>query len=384
MSQLRIAIVRGPNLNRWEMQNFLPLQNDFRLTGITSLRHNFSIDEIPFEVQSLFSVGQALRSRFLRSALARRWGDYHDLQGLSRVLAGYDIVHSAETSYYCTYQAAVAKKRQGFKLAVTVWENIPFSMNFPATRRMKEVVNRETDLFIAVTERSRQTLILEGAPPERVQVVMPGVDTAHFHPQRRDPALVRRFGLDDSDLVVLFVANLYWEKGIFDLLVAFRRVWDRLGRPGRLKLLIAGKGKEHARIVEWIGLLGLTDRALLIGGHPYSLMPAIHSLADVFVLPSIPTRAWQEQFGYVLVESMASGKAVVTSRCGSIPEVVGEAAVLTDPADFLGLTTALEDVLTDSARREELGRLGRERAISQFSIEPVSKKLRSLYSALLS
>jgi glycosyltransferase involved in cell wall biosynthesis len=113
-------------------------------------------------------------------------------------------------------------------------------------------------------------------------------------------------------------------------------------------------------------------------------MPAIHSLADVFVLPSIPTRAWQEQFGYVLVESMASGKAVVTSRCGSIPEVVGEAAVLTDPADFLGLTTALEDVLTDSARREELGRLGRERAISQFSIEPVSKKLRSLYSALLS
>ncbi len=378
----RVALIRGPNLNRWEMQNFLPLHDQYQFTGFTSRGHNFPVDEIPFEVRRLFSLGQSLRVRALRSVLSRRWGDYHDLQGLGRSLAGFDIVHAAETSYYCTYQAALAKKALGYKLVVTVWENIPFSVHMPATRRMKEVINRETDMFLAVTERTRQVLILEGAPPERVQVLMPGVDVGHFRPRPRDASLLRKFGCEDDDQVVLYVANLYWEKGIFDLLVAFRRAWERLGSPRRLKLLIGGKGKERQRVLEWISLLDLEGRAILIGSHPYSVMPAVHSLADLFVLPSIPTRTWQEQFGYVLVESMASGKPVITTRCGSIPEVVGDAARLVEPADFLGLTGALEDLLRDPVQREELGKLGRKRAEALFSVRTVSEKIRSLYASL--
>ncbi|HEX9007178.1 MAG TPA: glycosyltransferase family 4 protein [Bacteroidota bacterium] len=378
----RVALVRGPNLNRWEMQNFLPLQDAYQLTGFTSYEHNFPLGEIPFEVRKLFSLGQSLRARFLRAMLTRFWGDYHDLQGLRRSLGGFHIVHAAETSYYCTYQAALAKKTHGYRLVVTVWENIPFSVHLPATRGMKEVINRETDLFLAVTERTRQILILEGAPPEKVQVLMPGVDVEHFRPRPRDTALLRKFGCEEDDQVVLYVANLYWEKGIFDLLVAFRRAWEHLGRPARLKLLIGGRGREQSRVQEWIRLLSLEGRALLIGSHPYSVMPAVHSLADLFVLPSIPTRTWQEQFGYVLVESMASGKPVVTTRCGSIPEVVGDAARLVEPADFLGLAGTLEELLGDPSRRAELGTKGRKRAEALFSVRTVSEKLRSLYASL--
>ena len=151
----RIAFVRGANLNPWEMQNFSPLADRYDLVGFGSRGNNFDTSEIPFPVRKLFSVGQSLRARAPRALLERWWGDYHDLQGLERALEGFDIVHAAETMYYCSYQAALLKRRLGFKLAVTVWENIPFNYNTSAVRRIKETVFREADMFFAVSQRTR-------------------------------------------------------------------------------------------------------------------------------------------------------------------------------------------------------------------------------------
>ena len=69
--------------------------------------------------------------------------------------------------------------------------------------------------------------------------------------------------------------------------------------------------------------LGIEDRVLLAGGVPHTDIHRLHSAADIFVLPSIPTHLWQEQFGIVLIESMACGVPVVAARSGSIPEVIG-------------------------------------------------------------
>lgn len=379
----RLAIVRGPNLNRWEMQNFFPLQETFEITAFTSRSHNFPLNEIPLRIQKLFSVGQVLRSRILRDVMSRSLGDYHDLRKLGDRLAGFNIVHSAETAYYCTFQAAEAKERHGYKLVVTVWENIPFAVHFPQTARMKEVINRETDAFIAVSERTKEILLLEGAPEEKITVLMPGIDLEHFRPGTKDASLLAKFDCSESDRIVLFVANLYWEKGIFDLLLAFRRAWDHMGRPLEVKLLIGGKGKERDEVERWIDLLSLRKQVRLIGSYPYSMMPAIHRLADLFVLPSIPTRRWQEQFGYVLVESMATGKPVISARSGSIPEVIGDAGVLVEPNDFLGLAQAMEQLLDSGSERRHLGERARKRAESQFDLHTVAQSLSALYERVL-
>jgi glycosyltransferase involved in cell wall biosynthesis len=380
----RVALVRGPNLNAWETQSFAPLLDTFEIVGFTSYGHNFDVSAIPFPVKRLFSVGQLLRPRIVRSSLNRLVGDYHDLQGLSRALRGFDIVHSAEMSYYCSYQAARLRHSNRFRLVVTVWENIPFLNETPARKAIKTSVLDAADLFLAVSSWAREALILEGAPEQKIKVQMPGVDLQRFRPAPKDNQLLRQFGCGPNDLIILFVANLYREKGVFDLLYAFRRVVDRLGRATQLRLLLAGRGREKTRILGLIRRLRLEDYARVIGSFPYSSIPQLHNIADIFVLPSIPVSTWQEQFGYVLVESMACGKPVISTLTGAIPEVVADAGVLVPPNDFLSLANALEDLISDEKKRTELGQKGRQRAEEVFDSRRVAAQLKNHYDALLS
>jgi glycosyltransferase involved in cell wall biosynthesis len=364
------------------MQNFAPLQGEFDLVGVCSRGNNFDLKEISFPVRQLWSWGQFLRPRIIRQGIQTIAGDYHDLQGLKTVLRGCDIVHTAEPMYYCSYQAAQAKRECGYRLVVTVWENIPFNYNIPATRRLKERVFREADLFLAVTQRARDVLILEGAPAEKVTVQMPGIDINHFRPQSKDHDLLRRFGCEDTDIIVLFVANLYREKGVFDLLYAFKSCILSGAVQQPTKLLFGGTGPQAGRLREAVAQLGLEKHVRFIGSHPYSRMPSIHNLADVFVLPSQPASRWQEQFGYVLVESMACGKPVVTTQSGSIPEVVADAGTVVPSNDYIALARAIIALLQAKELRRELGARGRKRAETTFNAAKVAQQLRHHYSSL--
>lgn len=379
----RVAIIRGPNLNSWEMQDFAPLTDNFDLVGFTSYGHNYEISHIPFPVQKHFSLGQFLQARALRSIMNAFMGDYHDLVGLSQALRGFDIVHSAETTSYYSYQAARAKKKFGYKLVVTVWENIPFLYDSPKTRANKAIVFEETDLFLAVSERAKVALVLEGAPENKIKVLMPGINLEHFRPLPKDIQLLQKFGCLRDDLIILFVGNLYREKGIFDLLSAFDGVLRKLGRPSNVKLLIAGKGRDRGQVMKLIHRLSLEKSALLIGSFPYAMMPKIHALADIFALPSIPTPKWQEQFGYVLIESMACGKPVISTLTGSIPEVVADAGVLVPPNDFTSLSKALVELIMDETKRCELGWQARQRVKEVFDVQRVSKHIQQHYESLL-
>jgi glycosyltransferase involved in cell wall biosynthesis len=377
----RIAIVRGPNLNSWELQNFLALRMTYDIVGFTSYLHNFDLNEIPIEIHKLISWGQLAWARPARALVQTILGDYHDLAGLRRHLRGFAIVHTAETGYYSTYQAACLKAQLGFRLVVTVWENIPFLRNSGHARKHKERVFRETDLFLAISQTARECLILEGAPAEKVVVWMPGIDTHHFRPMPKDLSLLRQFGCEPDDEIVLHIAHLYRQKGIFDLLYAFKSVLARKWNP-KLKLLIAGRGPEHRAVQETVRQLNLQEAVRLIGSHPYSRMPAIHNLADIFVLGSHPTPEWQEQFGYVLVESMACGKAVVSTLSGSIPEVVGAAGILVPPADFSSLADAIVSLINSPATRESLGTKARARTEQYFDAAMAARRLHDEYDRL--
>jgi glycosyltransferase involved in cell wall biosynthesis len=315
--------------------------------------------------------------------LNRLVGDYHDLQGLNGALRGFDIVHSAETFYYCTYQTARLRHSNRFKLVVTVWEDIPFLSETAARKAIKTSVFNAADLFLAVSSRAKEAMILEGAPEEKIKVQMPGIDVQRFRPMAKDDQLLRRLNCSANDLIILFVANLYREKGVFDLLYAFRRVVDQLGKEKKLKLLLAGRGREETRILELIRRLRLADYAQVIGRFSYSSIPQLHNIADIFVLPSIPISTWQEQFGYVLVESMACGKPVISTLTGAIPEVVADAGVLVPPNDFLSLANALENLISDEKKRIELGQKGRQRVEEVFDSRRVAAQLKNLYEALL-
>ncbi len=379
----RVALVRGPNLNSWEMQNFTPLKESFDITAISSYLPEYRLTASEFPVRRLFSGGQLVRARVLRGLLQSFLGDFHDLQGLRGALKGFDLVHTAEPQYYFSYQTAIVKKLLGFKLVVSVWENIPFLLNNAAARRNKALVFREADLFLAVSQRTKEALILEGVAPEKIRVQPPGIDTDNFHPMSRDVDLFTRLGCLEGDFIIMMIARLVKQKGLYDLLFALKRLTERFRNKISVKLLIGGTGPEENRFRDMISQLDLQGNVRMIGAHPYQSMPAIHNIADVFVLPSQPTPIWQEQFGYVLLESMACGKPVISTSSGSIPEVIGDAGILVPSNDFISLANSLEHIINTPELRRELGHRGRARACEVFDLRKIAGQFKAHYESLL-
>jgi glycosyltransferase involved in cell wall biosynthesis len=92
------------------------------------------------------------------------------------------------------------------------------------------------------------------------------------------------------------------------------------------------------------------------------------------VIPSI-----YEGFGLPAAEAMACGVPVVSTTGGALPEVVGDAGLLIPPADSKALETAILSLLDDPAKRERLGKAGRERVLKQFSWEHTAEETVKVY-----
>jgi len=119
--------------------------------------------------------------------------------------------------------------------------------------------------------------------------------------------------------------------------------------------------------------LGLQDAVVIPGYVADDDLPALYSLAECFVFPSL-----YEGFGLPPLEALACGTPVVTANTSSLPEVVGAAALTVDPYDVAALAHALQRVLEDKALRQELVAQGLARA-RQFTWETAAQKLLAVY-----
>lgn len=186
-------------------------------------------------------------------------------------------------------------------------------------------------------DASRLTVIPEGVAPRYRPLPEPELDDVR-----------RRFGLPDRFL--LFVSTIEPRKNLPTLLQA----WSRL--PDRPPLVVAGRwGWRTEDVRARIDRLGSGVR--LLGAVDPADLPALYNLAACLAHP-----AWYEGFGLTPLEAMACGTPVVVSSASSLPEVVGDAGLLVDPADIEGWTRALERVLGDRALHETLRHRGLRRA----------------------
>ncbi len=194
-------------------------------------------------------------------------------------------------------------------------------------------------------------------PAERVDVVPLGVDP-RFRPATggAEHALRARLGLPER--FVLALGKSYPHKNFDTLLVAFAK----LAAGGRLPhhLVLAGErsvGPASQPLDRLVARHGLQDRVRRVDHVPDADLPGLYRAAELFVYPSR-----YEAFGLPPLEAMASGVPVVSARAGSLPEVLGTAALFVDPEDAGGLAAAMEAALTDESRRRALIREGLDHA----------------------
>jgi glycosyltransferase involved in cell wall biosynthesis len=330
----------------------------------------YDTDSLGIERVPVSTVGGRLPRGRAGALLTRAAGERY--LGLEPLLRGADIVHAAELGYWFSAQAAALRERLGFRLALTVWETLPFARAFRniRTRPYREAVLGAADLFLATTNRAREALLLEGAAAERIRVCSPGIDVERFA-AARTPAPA-----PDGSHLVVSIGRLVWEKGHHDLLRALA-----LLRRADVRALIVGVGPEEKRLRGVISDLGLEGMVELRGFIPYDQLPAVYARASCLVLASLPTPFWEEQFGMVLAEAMAGHVPIVAAASGAIPEVVGESGTLFGPGDWVGLARALAD-------GPLAGPPGQRRApeperLEQFSAAAAAARVRAAYEELV-
>jgi UDP-glucose:(heptosyl)LPS alpha-1,3-glucosyltransferase len=209
---------------------------------------------------------------------------------------------------------------------------------------------------------------------EHIAVVPNGVNLAVFERLRKQTnrtELRSKVGCSRDDFLLLFVGNEFGRKGLRVVLQSLRALDDR-----RVRLLVVGNG-DRARYSRLALDLGVVDNVHFVGSVPGP--EDLYFAADAFVLPSI-----YEPFGIVVLEAMAAGVPVITSRlCGATEEMRHRQHVfhLADPTSIEELTEAIRVLMRDETLRKTLIDEGSEK-VRDYSWDNVAHEMLSVYNEI--
>lgn len=235
---------------------------------------------------------------------------------------------------------------------------------------------RRANHIIADSQATRQDLVdCYAADPNRISVVYLGRDEQLS--RITDPQIIAkvkaRYQITGDYL--LYLGTLQPRKNLLRLVEAFNRACTSF-HPRQVKLVIAGgKGWLYNDIFARVKALGLANRVIFTGYVAGADKPALLSGALAYVMPSL-----YEGFGLPVLEAMACGAAVLTSRCSSLPEVAGPAALLVDPHNTNDIAAGLVRLVTDAGLRRTLVEQG-YRQIRNFSWQKAAAQVLEILEA---
>ena len=214
-----------------------------------------------------------------------------------------------------------------------------------------------------------------GDAAKNIIVIPNGVDTLRFHPTNRllyRGQIRQELGVSRSDPLLMFAGGDWERKGVRYIIEALPLLSKR-----NVKLIIIGSGDEkfYGQLAE---LKRVRDRIIFV---PHSSnLSEYYAASDIFVLPTI-----YEPFGLVIVEAMASGLPVITSRVAGAADLIIDGVnglLLRAPSDVNGLAARIELLLSDAGLRKAMGECARETA-EKFSWDQVAQKTLEVYNTVL-
>ena len=259
---------------------------------------------------------------------------------------------------------------------VTTFHGVDVSLSLDRDPGIYRHLFEHGDLFMPVSERWRDRLIHHGCDPARIEVHRMGVDPDRFAPGFS-------CGGERAPRMVLSVGRLVEKKGIeFGL----KAVANLAARGLTLRYEIVGDGPLRGRLEALARELGIADRVHFHGALIHDDVVRKMKSCDVLLAPSV-TDAQGEQEGIpvTLMEAMASGVPVVSSRHSGIPELVedGVSGLLAGERDVGELGLALATLLNSPERRRKVGAAARKRVVADFNTKKLNRRLDQYYRKLV-
>jgi glycosyltransferase involved in cell wall biosynthesis len=290
-----------------------------------------------------------------------------------------DVVHM-HYFLFTGHAAYRASKRLGIPTVLTLVGNDvydPFHIPGGFLKFFNERIVRGSDRVVAACAFIRKVVSEKFARPlGKINVIPYGVDADRFSPGTSSKENRRSFGIPDGKKVVLTVQRLHERKEIPVFLKAAQLV---LESRKDVFFLIAGKGPEEKALKNLSVEMGLSDRIKFLGFVPDERLPVLYQVADIFAFHTI-----HEGFGIVVLEAMACGKPVVTTRAGGTEDIVedGKTGFLVSPRDPESFSECIIALLGDGKLASSFGRAGRISVENKFSWPRVTDSYETIYNDL--
>jgi glycosyltransferase involved in cell wall biosynthesis len=308
----------------------------------------------------------------------RFYGDLRPLVKLRRVIvrASFDLVHAhLPPAELYTRLALPGISPRALPMLVTKHNEERFC-EMRGQRLLGRWVAARAQHVITISDAVKRFIVGSGLglDTRMLSTIYYGIDAAKFEEvQDSDARLLRdEWNIPDDALVIGFVGRLVEQKDIGTLLRGTARL---AAEYSKVRLVIVGTGPTEAAMRQLADELRISDRIVWAGFRDD--IRRVMSSFDIFALTSI-----YEGFGLVLLEAMASRRAVVATRVGAVPEVVGTTGLLISPRSSDELAAAFRQ-LTDHSLRERLGEAGRKRVLDEFTLERMWKKTDAVYEQCL-
>ena len=224
---------------------------------------------------------------------------------------------------------------------------------------------RKAEFIISASESTKRDLLrFHLIPEERISVVYRGLNRERFKPDSSGSSnITQRYRLSPLHRYVLHISSEAPRKNVDGLIKAFHRLKTN-DEFSDVKLLKAGNPqyqRDRKKSLKLIRQLGLQEDVIFLGYVPEEDLPELYNIAELFVFPS-----FYEGFGLPALEAMACGTPVITSNSSSLPEIVGNAAIMVNPYNISDLAEAMHKVLGNKELRKNMISMGLKR-VSLFS-----------------
>lgn len=369
-------IVSGISTVFYHLLKRLPLDNIIVLAPKTPGCSEFDKNEKYHIIRKKIPTGESGKAKLLKMGLSILYALYYSKKYNVKKLHCGQIVSVGPAGLIC-------KKLLGVKYSVWVYgsETIRFGNSKIITWLIKKVI-KESEVLITNSEFTSHEYEQWGIPKEKIVKIVPGVDSAFFHPQEKPCRLIEKYNLQDKQ-VIMTVGRLDERKG-HDLVI--RAMAQLIKRLPRLVYMIVGKGREEPRLKNLAEDLKLSDRIIFTGFITDASLPDYYNLCDVFVLPNRETEQHDqlkgdyEGFGIVFLEANACGKPAIAGSSGGSCEAVvdGATGLLVDPRNENEIAHAIERILTDRSLADRLGMAGRRRAEKEFDWQHIAKRMEEI------
>ena len=294
---------------------------------------------------------------------------------------GFDVIH-AQWLLPNGFIGAVLCKVYKLPLVITmqgsdmfVAKQNPF-FKWLATWTLKQIA-----MVTSVTPTFLPELAALGVPDAKCCLIPNGVDPEAFPPasHKQLTTLRKALSIPADDLIVFALGRIVLKKGFDFLIQALPLVCKEVPN---ITFIIGGDGTDLDRLKTLAKDLCVSYRVRLPGTINRTDVPAYFHLCDVFTLPAVfDPKGNVDGCPNVILEAMACGKPVVASNISGIPGIVknGETGMLVKEKNVGELAAALVHLLTDTEKREEFGRAGRERILNELTWDKIIAQFKDVY-----